>query len=84
MKELEAICRKVDRLEGDALAVESLLVSMCEVLPQGALPVVRAFFASEIEAVRQKLQNFAATRSTAEAFDVSAQRLAGRLGRIGD
>jgi len=41
MKELEAVCRKVDRLEGDSLAVESLLVSMCEVLPEGVLQVSR-------------------------------------------
>jgi len=83
VKDLEAICRKIDRLEGDALALEGLVLSLCEVLPPGALPVVQAFFQSEIAGVRHKLNEFAATRSTVESFEVGARRIDHRLSRVG-
>lgn len=83
MKELEAICRKVDRLEGDALAAECLVLALCEVLPLGALPVVQAFLASELESVRHQLASFAATRSTVDAFEAGARRMVARLDRVG-
>jgi len=82
MTELDAVSQKVDRLEGDALAVESLLLAVCEVLPEGAVPVVRAFLASELEGVRHQLQALGATSSTTEAFEVSARRLSTRLDRV--
>jgi hypothetical protein len=82
MKELEEVCRKLDRLEGSVLAMESLLMSICEVLPLDTIPVVNAFFASELEAVRHKLKNFAASRSTVESFEVDARRLAARFERL--
>jgi hypothetical protein len=44
--------------------------------------VVKAFFASEIEAVRHKLNNFAASRSTVESFEVDSKRLSARLERL--
>jgi hypothetical protein len=83
MKELEEICRKLDRLEGSILASEGLLLAICEVLPLDTVPVVSAFFASELESVRHKLQNFSASRSTVESFEVDARRLLARLERLG-
>jgi hypothetical protein len=82
MKELEEICRKLDRLEGSVLASESLLMAICEILPLDTVPVVNAFFASELEAVRHKLHNFSASRSTVESFEVDARRLTARLARL--
>ena len=82
MRELEEVCRKLDRLEGSILASESLLMSICEVLPPDTVPVVKAFFASELEAVRHKLQNFSASRSTVESFEVDCKRLTARLERV--
>jgi hypothetical protein len=84
MPEFDVAATKIDRLEGDALAVESLLLAVCEVLPEGALPVVQAFFASEIEAARQQLHNLAASPATLQAFEVSARRLTTRLDRVGN
>ena len=83
MKELETICSKVDRVEGGVLALESLVLAMCEVLPADTVPVVQAFFASEIEAVRHQLKNFAASSATIEAFEIDARRLTARLSRLG-
>jgi hypothetical protein len=80
---IQAVSRKVDRLEGSTLAVESLLLSMCEVLPPETLPVVQAFYASEVEAVRAQLRNMRSSIATMERFEIDARRLAGRLSQVG-
>ena len=84
MNELEAVCRKLDRLEGNMLALECLLLSLCEVVPSAAQPVVQAFLASELEAVRHQLQSFAATRSTVESFELGAHRVSRKLNFLGE
>ena len=83
MKDLETVWRKIDRLEGGVLAVESLVLALCEVLPPATVPVVQAFFESEIEAVRHQLHNFSASRSTVEAFENDTRRLSARLAKLG-
>ena len=84
MRELEAVCRKLDRIEGNVLALESLLLALCEVVPAEALPVVQAFLASELEAVRHQLQSFSATRSTVESFELGARRVSHKLNLVGE
>ena len=82
MNELEAVCKSVDRLEGNVLAVEGLVLALCEALPADALQVVQAFFASEVEALRHQLHKSHASRSKVDAFEIDALRLGDRLKRL--
>jgi hypothetical protein len=82
MNELEAVCKSVDRLEGHMLAVEGLVLAMCEVLPADTLQVVQAFYASEVEAIRHQLHKVDTSRSKVDAFEVDALRLGDRLKRL--
>ncbi|HEY4065363.1 MAG TPA: hypothetical protein VGM74_00575, partial [Burkholderiaceae bacterium] len=76
---LQSFGRRLDRIEANALAIDALVLALCEVLTADTLPIVQAFFQTEIAGLRHQLTLSGATPAMIESFDSNADRLSARL-----